>query len=338
MTATIKDVAQKAQVGVGTVSRVLNHSPAVSQSTRLKVEQAIQELNYSPNPSARRLSTGKTWQIAIVLPYLTLPSYVERLRGVQAALAGTEYKPILYSVGRPQQQQEYLSRLSHKNHVDGCLVLSLTPTPAQTEKFIRNDIPIVLIDASHERLSHVYVDDVRGGRMATRHLLDLGHEKIAYLTDYLQNPFHRSAAAHRYQGYRQALQDACLPCREEYFIQGEPGRQSAKRMAIALLSTPDPPSAIFTSCDTQAVGVLDAAQELGLSVPEDLSLIGFDGIETAEFINLTTISQPLYKSGQIGAKMLLHSLSSSSSPYRKHQLTLQLTKRGTTAPPRRHQP
>ncbi|MFO8036148.1 MAG: LacI family DNA-binding transcriptional regulator [Anaerolineales bacterium] len=332
MATTIKDVARKAQVGVGTVSRVINKSPAVSKATRKKVEQAIRDLNYAPNPNARRLSLGKTWHIAVVLPYLTLPSYVERLRGIQEALSNTDYKPILYSVGTPEQRDEYFHSLSHKNHVDGLLAISLSPTQEQAQRFLQNHIPVVLIDARHDQLSHVFVDDVHGGKLATEHLIDLGHERIAYISDYLDYPFQKSAAANRYQGYRQTLQDHSLPYREGYFVQGEQGRENAKTMAKQLLSLEDPPSAIFTSCDTQAIGVLDAAKEIGLKVPGDVSVIGYDGVSESEFVDLTTIAQPLYGSGHIAANMLLHLLASSSPTFKSHQLPVKVIQRGTTGP------
>lgn len=330
MAATIKDVARKAQVGVGTVSRVINKSPAVSNATRKKVEQAIRDLNYAPNPNARRLSLGKTWHIAVVLPYLTLSSYVERLRGIQEVLSNTDYKPILYSVGTPEQRDEYFHTLSHKNHVDGLLAISLSPTQEQAQRFLQNQIPLVLIDARHDHLSHVFVDDIHGGKLATEHLIELGHERIAYISDYLDYPFQKSAAANRYQGYYQALQNHSLPYREEYFLQGEQGRENAKKMAKQLLRMEDPPSAIFTSCDTQAIGVLDAANEIGVKVPEDVSVIGYDGVSESEFVDLTTIAQPLYDSGQIAANMLLHLLASSSSTFQSHQLPVKVLQRGTT--------
>ncbi len=333
MVPTIKDVAQKAQVGVGTVSRVINQNPAVSKNTRRKVEQAIKELNYTPNPSARRLSLGKTWQIAVVLPNLTFSSYVERLRGVQQALSDTDYQPILYSVGTPAQRDECFDKLSNKNHVDGLLAISVTPTKDQVNKFLGNEIPVVLIDARHDQLSHVFVDDVLGGEMATQHLVDLGHTKIAFISDRIKSPFQPSAAE-RYQGYYRALQEHGIPYRDEYFREGKLGRENAKDLAKGLLGSEDPPTAIFTSSDTQAIGVLDAAKEAGIEVPHDLSVIGYDGIPESEFVNLTTISQPLYESGYKGAKMLLRALETTKSGHQSQQLPVKVLRRGSTAPPR----
>lgn len=335
MSVTINDVARKAQVGVGTVSRVINDHAAVSVDTRHKVQQAIQDLNYSPNPSAQRLSTGKTWQIAVILPYLTLSSYVERLRGIQEAVAETRYKPVLYSVGTAQQRDEYVALLSSKHYVDGLLSISLSPTPQETLTLRNNQVPVVLIDACHDQLNHIYVDDVLGGEMATRHLIELGHEKIAYLSDARDHPFQTSAAAARCAGYRRALQQASIPLREDYVMEGKIGREHAREMARKLLSVEDPPSAIFTSCDTQAIGVLDAAREMRVRVPEELSVIGFDDVPEAEFVGLTTIAQPLYESGLLAGNMLIDTLEDSPSRPRGKQLPIELIPRQTTAPPSR---
>ncbi len=332
--ATIKDVAEKANVGVGTVSRVLNESPEVSPDTRKRVKKAIKELNYSPNLTARRLSLGKTWQIAVILPYLTLPSYVERLRGVQQALGSTEYYPILYSVGSPEQRDEYLATLSRKTQVDGLLLISMPISDAQTHTLLQNDVPAVLIDASNQLLPHIIVDDVAGGRMAAETLIQLGHQRIGFLSDTLDTPYQRSGKD-RFIGYRRALEKAGILYQEQYVIEGERGRKNASLLAQKLLRTSPPPSAIFAASDTHAIGILDAAAEMGLEVPGDLSVIGYDGIRDAEYLNLTTISQPLFETGVQGASLLLDLIDNQKPEHQCIELPLKLIRRGTTAPPSR---
>lgn len=329
--ATIKDVARKADVGVGTVSRVINQSDAVRPQTRKKVLQAIDDLNFSPNLSARRLSLGKTWQIAVILPYLTLPSYVERLRGVQQEIGSTDYYPILYSVGSPEQRDEYLNTLSEKTQVDGLLIISMPLSRQQTRKITQNQIPAVLIDAADPVLSHIVVDDVAGGELATQHLIDLGHQKIAYLSDYLDTPF-QSSGKDRYQGYRKALREAGIPFREEYLKEGPKGREHAYQTALQMLTQPDPPSAVFASCDTKAIGVLDAARHLNIPVPDQLSLIGYDNIRDSEFLRLTTISQPLLESGVQGTRLLLDLVENNQQGQLSVELPLTLIARDTTGP------
>ncbi len=331
MSPTIRDVAKKANVGIATVSRVINNNTSVSAETRNAVLTAIEELDYTPNPIARQLSTGRTLTIGVIVPNLTSPSYVERLRGVQTALAESEYHMVLYSVGNPVDRDNYFKELSRNGLVDGILIISLPPNDAQAERFAQSDVPTVLIDAYHEQLCSVLTDDVKGGEMATQHLIDLGHTKIGFLSETLETPFHPSSY-YRYQGYRKALTENNIPFDETYRISGASGRMHAREMARQLLAMQIPPSAIFAGNDIQAIGILDTARELQIEVPSELSVIGFDGIRDAEYTNLTTIDQHLHESGEEGVKMLLQELESLSDSPAQKRLALKLVQRNTTRP------
>lgn len=332
MPATIRDVAKKAKVGVGTVSRVLNNSPSVREETRSRVISAIEELDYTPNPIARRLSTGQALTIGVVLPYLTMPSYIARLRGVQRVIADSKYDLVLFDIENPKQRDSFFHNLSLKSRVDGVLLISLPPDDEQAEALTHSNIPVVLVDGYHPNMHCVYPDDQEGGRIATRYLAGLGHRKIAFLSDYLKTPFHPSMRL-RYQGYREVLEAENIPFQSKYQIEGERGRLNARAMARKLLSQEDPPTAVFAASDTQAIGVMDAAQEIGIRVPDDLSVVGYDNIRDAEYVNLTTIDQHLVRSGIDGAEMLLEMLGNPKS----HQccqevLNVDLVVRGTTHP------
>lgn len=333
MSVTIRDVAKKANVGVGTVSRVLNNSPAVRDETRRRVIAAIKELNYTPNPIARRLSTGETLTVGVVLPYLTMPSYIARLRGIQIILADTKYDLILFDIENPKQRDSFFKNLSLKSKVDGVLLISLPPDDEQAEVLSHSDVPVVLVDGYHPSICCVYPDDQKGGNIATKHLIDLGHKKIAFLSDYLSTPFHPSMSL-RYQGYRETLEEEQIPFVPSYQIEGEFGRINAKSMAKKLLLQEDPPTAIVAASDTHAIGVIDAASELGIKVPEELSVIGYDNIRDAEYVNLTTIDQHLVESGMLGANMLLDLLSNhKSTTIRQEKLEVDLVIRSTTTYP-----
>lgn len=309
--ATIRDVAKKAGVGLGTVSRVLNHSPSVSDDTRRKVQLAIDELNFVPSTTARRLSTGKTLAIAVIVPFFTRPSFVERLRGIEHSLSETGYDITIYNVETVKRRDECIREVPRREHADGVLIISLSPKSEDIPFLEKSDIPIVLVDANHPSLSslnRVVVDDVEGGRQATQFLIDLGHKKIGLISDFQENPFNFTSSAYRYQGYRLALEKSAIPFNPAYHRQGEHGRQEARMMAKEMLSLPDQPTAIFAASDTQAMGVLEAAREMNLRVPEDLSVIGFDDIEIAEYLDLTTVRQLLYQSGRRGVELLLNTL------------------------------
>jgi DNA-binding LacI/PurR family transcriptional regulator len=329
MSHTIRDVARKAKVGIGTVSRVLNNNPQVSEKTRKIVMDAIEELDFTPNPIARRLSTGKTLTIGVILPNLTRASYIERLRGVQETLASTKYHLVLFSVDTIFDRDDYLRTLPNSSMVDGLLIISISPTDKQVDRFKKSRVPIVLINADHPEVCSVGIDDVEGGKMATQYLIDQGHERISYMGDHLETPYQPSTRF-RHQGYLKAIRSNNLKEQTEYQIFGESGRLNARRMADDLLTIENPPTAIFASSDTQAIGILDQANELEIKVPDDLSVIGFDGILDASYANLTTIDQNLYQSGVEGVEMLLECLEEDSFKLRKKILPLELIPRKTT--------
>jgi DNA-binding LacI/PurR family transcriptional regulator len=206
-TATIRDVARKAGVGVGTVSRVINGSPAVSEATRQKVLDAIETLDFSPNLVARRLSLGKTQTIGVIVPYFTNPSVVERLRGVVSILAASAYDMVLFDVETVVRREACLRDVPRRRQVDGLLIISLELTNQEVERLDRSDIPTVLVDARHPDLNRVVVDNVEGGYIATRHLLELGHRRIGYISDFLNDPFN-SPVRDRFTGYTMALDEA----------------------------------------------------------------------------------------------------------------------------------
>lgn len=336
MSITIRDVAQKAGVGLGTVSRVINNSPLVSNGTRQRVLEAIAELDFMPNPSARRLSLGKALTIAVVVPFFTRPSYVERLRGVENALSESEYDLIIFNVETPERRDACFRDVPRRERTDGVLILSLSPLDRDVGYLLKADVPVVLVDAHHLSLktfNRVVADDAQGGRMATQHLIDLGHRRIGFISDLIEEPFNFTSSRNRLQGYREALQAAGIPFRHEYHSQGEHGRYEARRLAAGMLALPERPTAIFTTSDTQAMGVLEAARDARLRVPEDLSIIGYDDIEVAEYLGLTTIRQLLFESGARGVKLLLDALEDPGADPVCEVLPTELIVRNTTAPP-----
>ncbi len=336
MPATIRDVAKKAEVGLGTVSRVLNQSSLVSEATRQRVLDVIAELDYVPNPSARRLSLGKTHTIAVIVSFLTRPTSVERLRGVVSSMSSTYYDLVIYHVETPERRDACFRDLPRQERMDGVLILSLNPRDEDVALLAAADVPVVLVDANRpdlESLNQVLVDDVAGGRTVVQHLIDLGHQRIAFIGDKAYEGFNFSSTPDRLQGYRQALTAAGIQVRPDYCKLGRHGRFEARHLAVELLTLPEPPSAIFATSDTQAMGVLEAARDQGLQVPHDLSVVGYDDIEVAEFLGLTTMRQLLFESGERGVQLLLRTLTDPSLEPVHDLLPNNLVARNTTAAP-----
>lgn len=334
---TIRDVAKKAGVGLGTVSRVLNDSPLVSDATRRHVLNVIEELNYSPNPVARRLSSGKALTIAVTVPFFTRPAFSERLNGVISGLSQSPYDLLVYNVDTPELRSNFFENLPRREQVDGALLLSLPPFDEEAERLAEAEIPIVLIDSEHpalENLNQVNVDDVAGGELATRYLMELGHQRIGFVGDIADNAFNFRSSRDRYQGYRNVLENVGIPFQPDHYAEGEHGRRQAREMAVTMLSQPGRPTAIFAASDTQAVGVLEAVRELGLNVPADLSVIGYDDIELADIMQLTTVRQMLFESGKQGVELLLRTLQQPDIEPVHEYLDVELVIRESTAPPR----
>jgi LacI family transcriptional regulator len=334
-TITIRDVARRAGVGVGTVSRVLNDSDAVRETTRHKVQAAIEALNFSPSPVARHLSKGKTMAIGVIVPFFTNASVVKRLQGIVSVLASSDYDLVLFDVENTENRDVLLTNILRRKMVDGLLILSLRPTDSDMEQFLEAGVPSVIVDASHPRLNSVIVDNVAGGRLATQHLIELGHVKIGYISDYPDNPFNHSPVHDRRKGYLCALDAAGIACREEYYRVGSLDSQEARGLAIELLSLDDPPTAIFAYSDAQAIGVLEAAHDLSIQVPGDLSVVGYDDIEAAELMQLTTVRQSLFDSGVTGARLLLDTMEQMPSDPQEILLPTELVIRSSTAEPAR---
>jgi LacI family transcriptional regulator len=327
----IADVAAHAGVGVATVSRVLNGRGSVSADTRARVLESIRVLDYSPSSLARNLSLRRTLVVGVVVPFFTSPSSVERVRGVVAALEGSPYDLALFDVESADRQRRAFDLLGRGDRADGLLVISLVPPPEELARL--GSLPCVLVDAPSLEMPNVVVDDVFGGELATRHLLDLGHRRIAFMGDKPADRFRFDSTRDRTKGYEQALEAVGLTPRPEWVREGTQNRHVARSIAEDLLTHGERPTAVFAASDIQALGVLEAARSLGIAVPGELSVVGFDDIEIASYANLTTVRQPLFDSGRIGAALLLQALAGEELPVRMQTLPLELVVRGTTAPP-----
>ena len=331
---TIADVAAHAGVGAGTVSRVLNDSPRVSERTRARVLAAIEVLDYRPNPLAQGLSRGRCQTLGVVVPFFTHASAVERLRGVVAALDGSRYDLVLFNVESPVHRDEHFATLTRRDRADGLLVMSLPPPARSLARLVESRVPIVLLDSAGTGVPSVVTDDVEGGRLATRHLIDLGHRHIAFIGDEPDNPLGFTSSTARERGYHETMAAAGLVVGPGDVRHGPHVRNVARGMAEDLLVGDDRPTAVFAASDTQALGVLEAARAAGLDVPGDLSVVGFDDIEVSSYAGLTTVRQPLFESGRIATELLLESLAA-VDPLGESELRLdlELVVRQTTAGP-----
>lgn len=333
MAATIRDVARLAGVGTGTVSRVINNSPKVDSTTRARVLQAIGELEFRPSALGRRLSTGRTGLIGVVAPFMTRASAVERLRGIEGFVATTGYDMVVFNVETAARRETVVADLLRGDRVDGVVLLAVRPRPDEVATITRTGLPVVLLDAHHASLDQVVIHDLGGGALAACHLLELGHRQVAFVGELPRVALNIPASRLRHRGVRIALRQAGVGLPAEYTAVGEPGPTRARELAGRLLRLRRPPTGIVCASDHQALGVLDAARDLGFEVPGDLSVVGYDDLEIAAYAELTTIRQPLYESGMRAARLLVERITQPGSPPVRDVVDVELVRRATTGPP-----
>jgi DNA-binding LacI/PurR family transcriptional regulator len=340
MGVTIYDLAREAGVGIGTVSRCLNNHPSVSPQTRARVLEAAKRLRYTPHAYAQRLASKKTNTIATIIPYFTNYFFVQVLEGVQEKAQELGFDLILYGVNDPGQAEYYLRRSLMRGHVDGVMFFSMKFPESYVAKFQQINLPLVLVDGFDPRFDSLRVQNKEGARTAVRHLLGLGHRDIGMINASLET----LPARERLEGYREALLEAGAPYRAERVVIAEHGKadgftREAGRAGMKELldrrAAGMPLPAVFVASDVQALGALDAAREAGLRVPEDIALVGFDDIELAGHVRLTTMRQPMHDMGILALEKLLARLRAPGEPVSVSTFTPELIVRDTCGATRR---
>ncbi len=327
--STIYDVAKLSGVSISTISRVLNASHKVNAETRTRVFKAIDKLGFVPKAEARARALQKSSRIGVVTPFFTAPSFVQRLRGVAGALSKVNYDLVIYTVDSTDRLRGYLASLPLTGNVDGLVIMSLPIGEPEARRLLEHDVPTVLIEYPHPELNSVEIDDTEGGRLAAHYLLKKGHRRIAFLGDTDLPEYAIHPVSLRLMGFRQVLAEAGIVIPEQLVRLAPYTQEQARRVASELLGLPEPPTAIFAATDFQALGVLKAARHLGVRVPEDLAILGFDDLDQAEYADLTTIRQHLDESGRLAIEILLAHIADPSRPCQHVHIPLSLIERAT---------
>jgi LacI family transcriptional regulator len=301
---TLEMIAREAGVSPSTVSRILNGTAKVSDDKRLAVEDTIARFNFQPNLMARSLAMGQTLTIGVLTQFIESPFYGEALRGVEDALSDTQYSPLFVSGHWNLKTEEARMRLLQARRVDGAIILTGRLSDQQLLQYAQR-MPIVVTgrQLSAPRLVSVNVDDFEGARGATRHLIDLGHTRIAFITGPQDHP----DAIERLRGYQQALADAGIAPAPELVVQADFLETGGMLAINQLLDTRANFTAVFAANDQMAYGVRLALYRRSIRVPEDISLIGFDDLPNSTYSMppLTTVRQPVYDIGKLAAQAML---------------------------------
>ncbi|WP_380704477.1 catabolite control protein A [Salinithrix halophila] len=305
-TITIYDVAREAGVSMATVSRVVNGNPNVKPVTRKKVLETIRRMGYRPNAVARGLASKKTTTVGVVIPDISYAFFAELTRGIEDIANMYHYNIILCNSDLKKDKELQLIEALLEKQVDGLLFLGGEVTEEHREIFAGAQVPIVLAgtrDDVDEERPFVTIDQVQAAKDATQVLIKEGHDRIGLVGGPLDDPI---IGYPRYQGYKEAMEEAGLNIDENLVRLGNLRYDSGVKAAEELLSSNHPPTAIFAVNDEMAVGVIHAAQDLGRKIPEDVSVIGFDNIPLAAQVRplLSTVAVPMYDIGAVAMRLL----------------------------------
>ncbi|MWV44114.1 substrate-binding domain-containing protein [Paenibacillus sp. HJL G12] len=312
--ASIHDVAKEAGVSVATVSKVINHYPDVSDKTRKKVKNAIELLRYRPNVIARGLVTGRSWTVGVLIniPF-TNPYVAMLLEGIKTALEDSGYDLMRLSARLNDPAYSFIDHC-HSRNLDGVVVFGVEKDHRSIQELIESGIPTMFVDtdATGLRAGNITTDNRNGVHMAVRHLFELGHRRIAYLAG---TPGHNVGESRR-AGYRDGLEASSIPYCEDYVVNGDFSYDSGIQGMTKLLQLERRPTAVVCSSDMSAFGVIHSIEAHGLTVPGDISVVGFDNIYEAELFKpaLTTINQNIHAIGVKSIQELISMIKSSDYP------------------------
>jgi len=327
---TIYDVAKLAGVSISTISRVMNAPNKVNKTTRAKVFEAIDALGFVPKAEARARALQRSGRIGVLTPFFTAPSFVQRLRGVASSLSKSNFELVIYPVDSVDHLQGYISSIPVTGNLDGLIIMSLSLGDNDAQRLHDSKMETVLIEYSHPQLNSIVIDDVHGGRMVAEYLIKKGHQQIAFLGD-IEPP--EKYAIHpvksRLNGFSQVLDNAGIPLSKEYIRSTPYTQEHSRKAAYELMTLPNPPTAIFAASDIQAMGIMKVSRQLGIKIPEQLAIVGFDDIDVAELVDLTTVRQHLDESGKLAVEILLARLADPSRPLQHMHLPLSLVERLT---------
>ncbi|KUP09759.1 LacI family transcriptional regulator [Bacillus coahuilensis m2-6] len=327
---TIYDIAKKTGFSVTTVSKAINNYSDVSEKTKKAILQAVEDMNYLPNSSARTLSTKKSWTIGVIFVEslgigIKHPFFNEVIESFKQAVEVFEYDLLFASRNLHGSNKSYLEHFRYRG-VDGVVVVCSDIHNEQVRELMANSLPSVVIDLSSTTSSVVYSDNITGSKLAVVHLYSLGHRRIAHIAGH-ESTF---AGQERQKGFIRAMEELSLPVLDDYIVNGQffseqGGYDAMKR----LLSLEEPATGIFVAGDNMAIGAIEAIREAGFDVPKDFSIIGFDDINIAKLIHpkLTTIKQQTDLIGKRSAELLLEQINTKEKLTKQIKVPVKLVER-----------
>lgn len=331
--ASIKDIARLAGVSHSTVSRALRNHPLVNPDTAKRIALLAQKHGYRPSAIARSLVTQRTFTIGVVVTNISDPFVAGVVGGIEEVASAQGFSVFLANANADPEQEVRVVESFDDHRVDGIVVTSSRVGALYVPLLSRRHVPIVLLNNQHpSQFAHsVVIDSYQGSFDGTRHLLDLGHRRIAFLGD----RFGRQSDTERFDGFRAALHSAGLRVSRQFVVRGDGRAEGAIAAMGDLLTLPHIPTALLCYNDMSAVGAMQRIRAAGLSVPNDISVVGFDDLHISQFLNppLTTIRQPMFEMGRMAMDTLIAILSGNAQQ-QNIKVPGTLIVRGSTAPPK----
>jgi len=298
-------VADLAGVSTATVSRVLNNHPYISDETRSRVLWAMEQLGYQPSRVARRLRMKETHILGLIISDIANPFFTTVIRGIEDVAYANQYSLLLCNADEDLAKESLYVGILQAERVAGIIISPADEDSTSCEPLLRNGVPVVAMDRrlSRFKVDTVLVDNVKGAYLATSHLIRLGHRRIGLIAV----PLQITTGRERREGYERALKEHGLALEQALIKIGDARQDSGYHKACELLEMDDPPTAIFTANNLMTLGALNAIHEKGLSIPEDVAIVGFDDMPWAPSLDppLTAVAQPAYELGRIAASLLL---------------------------------
>ncbi len=332
MTSSIEDVAKLAGVSIATVSRSLRGLPDVADATRGRVLAAAEELNYVASPFAARLASGRTATVGVVVPFVHRWYFAEVLSAVENVLGQAGFDLLLYNLGDEQGRQRFFKLMPVRKRVDAIVIASLVLSDAEAAALHELGVPVGMVGVDRHGVHSTRIDDQEGARTAVRHLVQLGHRRIALIGGDTNDPMRFTPPHHRRVGYLDALRAAGIAYDPELEILGYFTVDGGEAATRSLLELPRRPTAVFAESDEMAYGAIRAIRRAGLRVPQDVAVIGFDDHESASLLDLSTVRQPVAEQAEdLTARVLDAITEPDAEPFVK-VLPIELVVRGSTDP------
>ncbi|MEI7026889.1 LacI family DNA-binding transcriptional regulator [Paenibacillus sp. y28] len=328
--ATIYDVAKEAGVSIATVSKVINQTGRISEKTRQHVQEIMKNLNYQPSVVASALTKKRTYTIGLLIPDLANPFFAEIARSVEDRAHELGFNLVICNTDNDLAKEERYTDLLRQKSADGIILATGVRSNTMLKKLMQQKQAIAVIarDMPSLAVDTVLVDDFLGGYLAASHLIELGHRHLAIITENLEVMSSRE----RLRGCRQALEEAGLVLEDKWVRVSAFDVQGGKQTAASLLDEEHPPTAIFACNDLLGIGVIQAARERGLTVPRDLSVVGFDNTILATIIDppLTTVAQPIQELGRQIVDLISQEINGNKGSKQRVVLLPELVIRGST--------